>query len=57
MMEGLGNERSICSSKPYPWLSHPKTEASTLLWKLKDCFSTNETPPLHHTDKEVGILH
>ncbi|XP_073329433.1 meiosis regulator and mRNA stability factor 1 isoform X3 [Pagrus major] len=52
MMEGLGNERSICSSRPYPWLSHPKTEASTLLWKLKDCFSTNETPPLHHTDKE-----
>uniref|UniRef100_A0A671WMT0 Meiosis regulator and mRNA stability factor 1 n=1 Tax=Sparus aurata TaxID=8175 RepID=A0A671WMT0_SPAAU len=42
-MEGLGNERSICSSRPYPWLSHPKTEASTLLWKLKDCFSTNET--------------
>ncbi|KAM8771766.1 meiosis regulator and mRNA stability factor 1 isoform 4-T4 [Acanthopagrus schlegelii] len=52
MMEGLGNDRSICSSQPYPWLSHPKTEASTLLWKLKDCFSANETPPLHHTDKE-----
>ena len=56
MMEGLGNDRSICSSRPYPWLSHPKTEASTLLWKLKDCFSANETPSLHHTDKEVGIL-
>ncbi|XP_041789108.1 meiosis regulator and mRNA stability factor 1 isoform X2 [Chelmon rostratus] len=56
MMEGLGNERSICSSRPYPWLSHPKTEASTLLWKLKDCFSTNETTSLHHTDKENNYM-
>ncbi|XP_076585711.1 meiosis regulator and mRNA stability factor 1 isoform X3 [Chaetodon auriga] len=56
MMEGLGNERSICSSRPYPWLSHPKTEASTLLWKLKDCFSTNETTTLHHTDKEKNYM-
>lgn len=45
----------MCSSKPYPWLSQPKSEASTLLWKLKDCFTTNETIPLHHTDKEVGV--
>ncbi|XP_022061107.2 meiosis regulator and mRNA stability factor 1 isoform X4 [Acanthochromis polyacanthus] len=55
MMEGLGKERSICSSRPFPCLSHPKTEASTLLWKLKDCFSTNETTSPHQTDKEVGI--
>ncbi|XP_062286521.1 meiosis regulator and mRNA stability factor 1 [Scomber scombrus] len=52
MMEGLGKERSICSSRPFPWLGHPKTESSTLLWKLKDCFSTNETaaPPHIYTE-------
>lgn len=55
MMEGLGKERSICSASPFPWLSHPQTEASTLLWKLKDCFSTSETTTSHHTDKEVGF--
>ncbi|KAK9539698.1 hypothetical protein VZT92_002200 [Zoarces viviparus] len=51
-MEGLGKERSICSSRPFPWLSHPQPEASTLLWKLKDCFPTNETTSAHHADKE-----
>lgn len=56
MMEGLGKERSISSSKPFPWLSHPKTEASTLLWKLKDCFPTNETTSPHHTDKENNYM-
>ncbi|XP_070712456.1 meiosis regulator and mRNA stability factor 1 [Pempheris klunzingeri] len=56
MMEGLGEERPICSSRPFPWLNHPKTEASTLLWKLKDCFSTNETTSLHHTDKENNYM-
>uniref|UniRef100_A0A7N6A052 Meiosis regulator and mRNA stability factor 1 n=1 Tax=Anabas testudineus TaxID=64144 RepID=A0A7N6A052_ANATE len=56
MMEGLGKERSICSSRPFPWLSHPKTEASNLLWKLKDCFSNNETPAPHHTDKENNCM-
>ncbi|XP_035856817.1 meiosis regulator and mRNA stability factor 1 isoform X4 [Sander lucioperca] len=50
-MDGLEKERAICSSRPFPWLSHPKTEASTLLWKLKDCFPTNETTSAHHTDK------
>ncbi|XP_059211415.1 meiosis regulator and mRNA stability factor 1 isoform X3 [Centropristis striata] len=56
MMEGLGKERSIGSSRPFPWLSHPKTEASTLLWKLKDCFPTNETTSAHHTDKENNYM-
>ncbi|TMS23295.1 Meiosis regulator and mRNA stability factor 1 [Larimichthys crocea] len=56
MMEGLENERSICSSSPYPWLNHPKPEASTLLWKLKDCFSTYETTSLHHRDKENNYM-
>uniref|UniRef100_A0A3Q1C3R7 Meiosis regulator and mRNA stability factor 1 n=1 Tax=Amphiprion ocellaris TaxID=80972 RepID=A0A3Q1C3R7_AMPOC len=56
MMEGLGKERSICSSRPFPCLSHPKTEASTLLWKLKDCFSTNETTSPHRTDKENNYM-
>ncbi|XP_068444840.1 meiosis regulator and mRNA stability factor 1 isoform X3 [Clinocottus analis] len=51
-MEGLGKERSICSSRPFPWHSHPQTEASTLLWKLKDCFPTNETTSVHQADKE-----
>lgn len=56
MMEGLGKERSIGSSIPFPWLSHPQTEASTLLWKLKDCFPTNETTSAHHTDKENNYM-
>uniref|UniRef100_UPI0037E7EDA2 meiosis regulator and mRNA stability factor 1 n=1 Tax=Semicossyphus pulcher TaxID=241346 RepID=UPI0037E7EDA2 len=56
MMEGLENERSTCSSRPFPWLSHPKTEASTLLWKLKDCFTTNETTSLCHRDKENNYM-
>lgn len=56
MMDGLGKERSTCSSRPFPWLSPPKTEASTLLWKLKDCFSTNETASLHHSVKENNYM-
>ncbi|XP_040891480.1 meiosis regulator and mRNA stability factor 1 isoform X2 [Toxotes jaculatrix] len=56
MMEGLGKERSMCSASTFPWLSHPKTEASTLLWKLKDCFSTSETTAPHHTDKENNYM-
>ncbi|XP_072319968.1 meiosis regulator and mRNA stability factor 1 isoform X3 [Eucyclogobius newberryi] len=44
-MEELGKEGSISSSRPFPWLSPTKTEASTLLWKLKDCFSNNVTQP------------
>uniref|UniRef100_A0A8C2WMF1 Meiosis regulator and mRNA stability factor 1 n=1 Tax=Cyclopterus lumpus TaxID=8103 RepID=A0A8C2WMF1_CYCLU len=54
-MDGVVKERSICSARPFPWLSHPKTEASTLLWKLKDCFPINETTSAHHADKEVCI--
>ncbi|XP_029905929.1 meiosis regulator and mRNA stability factor 1 isoform X2 [Myripristis murdjan] len=56
MMEGLGKERSICSSKHFTWLSHPNAEASTLLWKFKDCFTTYEktTPP--HTDKQNDYM-
>ncbi|KAM8842273.1 meiosis regulator and mRNA stability factor 1 isoform 3-T4 [Synchiropus picturatus] len=41
-MDGVGKERPVCSSKPFQWTKPPKTEASALLWKLKDCFSTNE---------------
>ncbi|XP_034544957.1 meiosis regulator and mRNA stability factor 1 isoform X6 [Notolabrus celidotus] len=56
MMEGLGKERSICSSRFLPWPNHPKTEPSTLLWKLKDCFSTDETTSLPHTDQENNYM-
>ncbi|KAK5866453.1 hypothetical protein PBY51_020644 [Eleginops maclovinus] len=56
MMEGLRKERSICSSRPFPWLGPPKTEASTLLWKIKDCFPSNETTPTHQTDKENNYM-
>ncbi|XP_053273625.1 meiosis regulator and mRNA stability factor 1 [Pleuronectes platessa] len=56
MMDGLGKERSMCNAANYPWLNHPKTEASTLLWKLKDCFSTAETSALHHTVKENNYM-
>lgn len=54
-MEGLGAERSLCSSRPFPWLRHPQTEASTLLWKLDDRFPTNEAPSAHRADTEVRI--
>ncbi|XP_029355593.1 meiosis regulator and mRNA stability factor 1 isoform X2 [Echeneis naucrates] len=55
-MEGLGKERSICSASPFPWLSHPKTEASSLLWKLKDCFSATETSSPHHANEENNYM-
>ncbi|XP_061625686.1 meiosis regulator and mRNA stability factor 1 isoform X6 [Phyllopteryx taeniolatus] len=51
-MEGLGKERSVCSPKTSPWIGHPKTESSTLLWKLKDCFTTDDTPVAPKTDKK-----
>lgn len=54
MMEELGKKRSICSARPFPWLSHPETEASALLWKLTDCFSTYDKANPHFTDKQVG---
>uniref|UniRef100_A0A3P9BU63 Meiosis regulator and mRNA stability factor 1 n=1 Tax=Maylandia zebra TaxID=106582 RepID=A0A3P9BU63_9CICH len=50
-MEGLGKERSTCGARSFPWLAHTETEASTLLWKLKDCFSAHETSSPHQTDK------
>nr|XP_020451946.1 meiosis arrest female protein 1 isoform X3 [Monopterus albus] len=56
MMEGLEKERSIRSFRPFAWPSHPKTEAPTLLWKLKDCFSTNETTAPPHTDTENSYM-
>nr|XP_046166030.1 meiosis regulator and mRNA stability factor 1-like isoform X6 [Oncorhynchus gorbuscha] len=58
MMEGLGKERSICSSRPFPWLSHPKKEASSRLWKLTDCFSTSEqlNTPSYNTDKQNDYM-
>uniref|UniRef100_A0AAV2LNQ5 Meiosis regulator and mRNA stability factor 1 n=1 Tax=Knipowitschia caucasica TaxID=637954 RepID=A0AAV2LNQ5_KNICA len=42
-MEGLGEEEVKFSSRPFPWVGPNKKEASTLLWKLKDCFSDNVT--------------
>ncbi|XP_069022051.1 meiosis regulator and mRNA stability factor 1 [Embiotoca jacksoni] len=56
MMDGPGEERSTCSSRPFPWLSQPQTEASTLLWKLKDCFSTNDTTSPHQAEKESSYM-
>ncbi|XP_028279401.1 meiosis regulator and mRNA stability factor 1 isoform X2 [Parambassis ranga] len=54
-MDGLEKERSLCSSRPFPWLS-PRTEASTLLWKLKDCFSSDETTSPHQTQTESNHM-
>lgn len=55
MMDGVGNERYTCTSRHYPWLSQPESEASTLLWKLKDCFSASETNSLRRSgDKNVS---
>ncbi|XP_036796284.1 meiosis regulator and mRNA stability factor 1 isoform X4 [Oncorhynchus mykiss] len=58
MMEGLGKERSICSSRPFPWLSRPKKEASSRLWKLTECFSTPEqqNTPSYNTDKQNDYM-
>ncbi|CAB1344561.1 unnamed protein product [Coregonus sp. 'balchen'] len=57
-MEGLGKERSICSSRPFPWLSHPEKEASSRLWKLTDCFSTygQKNTPSYNTDKQNDYM-
>uniref|UniRef100_A0A674DCP2 Meiosis regulator and mRNA stability factor 1 n=1 Tax=Salmo trutta TaxID=8032 RepID=A0A674DCP2_SALTR len=57
-MEGLGKERSICSSRPFPWLSHPEKEASSRLWKLTDCFSTSkqQNSPSYNTDKQNDYM-
>uniref|UniRef100_A0AAQ4S4Q8 Meiosis regulator and mRNA stability factor 1 n=1 Tax=Gasterosteus aculeatus aculeatus TaxID=481459 RepID=A0AAQ4S4Q8_GASAC len=56
VMEGLGAERSLCSSRPFPWLRHPQTEASTLLWKLDDRFPTNEAPSNTYMDSRKAVL-
>ncbi|KAM4603835.1 meiosis regulator and mRNA stability factor 1 [Polymixia lowei] len=56
MMEGLGKERPICSSRPFPWLSHPEPETSTLLWKLTDCFSTYEKANPSCTTKQNDYM-
>lgn len=54
-MDEVENERYACTSRHYPWLSQPEPEASTLLWKLKDCFSTSETNSLRRSgDKNVS---
>ncbi|XP_037103442.1 meiosis regulator and mRNA stability factor 1 isoform X2 [Syngnathus acus] len=55
-MERLGKERSVCSPKTSPWIGHPETEASTLLWKLKDCFTINDTPVSPQMNKKVNDM-
>ncbi|XP_046899861.1 meiosis regulator and mRNA stability factor 1 isoform X2 [Hypomesus transpacificus] len=52
-MDGLGKERPICSSRPFPWLSQPETETSSRLWNLTDCFSTyDKNTPYSDKQKE-----
>ncbi|KAM9818666.1 meiosis regulator and mRNA stability factor 1 isoform 5-T6 [Syngnathus typhle] len=55
-MERLGKERSVCSPKTSPWIGHPETEASTLLWKLKDCFTINDTLVSPQMNKKVNDM-
>ncbi|XP_061686005.1 meiosis regulator and mRNA stability factor 1 isoform X2 [Syngnathoides biaculeatus] len=55
MMEGLGKERSVCNPKTSPWMGHPKTESLILLWKLKDCITTDDTPVPPKTDKRDNM--
>ncbi|KAG9277506.1 meiosis regulator and mRNA stability factor 1 isoform X1 [Astyanax mexicanus] len=46
MMDGLGKEKSICSSGSFPWLNHLNSEAPSRVWKLTDCFSSpKQTTP------------
>ncbi|XP_068606973.1 meiosis regulator and mRNA stability factor 1 [Brachionichthys hirsutus] len=52
----LGNESSIHDSRPYPWLNDRRTEASSRLWALRDCFSTKEASSLHHADKDNNYM-
>eukprot|EP00066_Takifugu_rubripes_P022057 XP_011611323.1 PREDICTED: meiosis arrest female protein 1 isoform X2 [Takifugu rubripes] len=56
MMDGLGNERSMCSSKHYSWPHNHKTEASTVLWKHKVCSTSDDKISLHHTEKEKNDM-
>ncbi|XP_067116004.1 meiosis regulator and mRNA stability factor 1 [Osmerus mordax] len=52
-MDGLGKERPICSSRPFPWLNQPETETSSRLWNLTDCFSTyDKNTPYSDKQKE-----
>ncbi|XP_047221337.1 meiosis regulator and mRNA stability factor 1 isoform X3 [Girardinichthys multiradiatus] len=52
MMDGAGKERSSESSRTVPCPVHPETDVSSLLWKHKDCFSSNETTSLHQKNKD-----
>ncbi|KAJ8246029.1 hypothetical protein GJAV_G00262890 [Gymnothorax javanicus] len=52
MMEGLGKDRSFCSSRPFQWFDQADNEAPSG-WKLTDCFSSYEqTAPLPEIPKD-----
>ncbi|XP_024115690.1 meiosis regulator and mRNA stability factor 1 isoform X4 [Oryzias melastigma] len=51
MMEGLGKEKSEGRSRAPPCPDTPRADASTRQWELKGCFGSNETTPLHQTNK------
>lgn len=50
-MEEPGKKQSICGPTPFPWIGHVDQE--TLLWKLKDCFSSFEKANSTYTDQQV----
>ncbi|MEQ2302283.1 hypothetical protein AMECASPLE_005199, partial [Ameca splendens] len=52
MMDGAGKERPSDSSRTVPCPVHPETDVSSLLWKHKDCISSNETTSLHQKNKD-----
>ncbi|MEQ2191733.1 hypothetical protein XENOCAPTIV_001868, partial [Xenoophorus captivus] len=52
MMDGAGKERPSDSSRTVPCPVHLETDVSSLLWKHKDCISSNETTSLHQKNKD-----
>ncbi|XP_033908901.3 meiosis regulator and mRNA stability factor 1-like isoform X4 [Acipenser ruthenus] len=56
MMEGMGKERALCTTRPFQWQNHTEDEAQPWLWKLSDCFSSFEQNPLPFTEKPKDYM-
>ncbi|XP_035993115.1 meiosis regulator and mRNA stability factor 1 isoform X1 [Fundulus heteroclitus] len=55
-MDGARKESSADGSRAVPCPGHPETDASNLLWKHKDCFSSNETTSPHQKNQNNAYM-
>ncbi|XP_030637945.1 meiosis regulator and mRNA stability factor 1 [Chanos chanos] len=46
-MEALGKERSVCSARPFLWIDRSEKVAPSTLWKLTECFSSEQISSLN----------